>query len=394
MRLRLNIIVCTLVALLLTGCYEDAHDNSDIDVVGSTTHIVLTFVTSNNNSSTRSAANDPDGYEDGTGYENYIDFDGGDYRIYFFTYEEDDEKGGTLIAEFSPAEITSSGNNNSTIYMVTGDVPPALRSVRNFRVLVLANWGVYPRNVTAGTTTIDDLCEGMNTTFNGRSMLSYGVSADRLIPFYGVCEYSNVEFNVGEKTTLSEEICLLRAVAKLEVVLTEDSSIESFTSVRIMACNRYGYKAPKDVYLKSDYVHDDDPTYIGYTTSLHLSNDGKNDADARTDETYEFIPQSDATTDTRVAYMAEYDNSGDDYSYIQVRIGNVNYIIYFGNYTDGVCTAYDEGGDTSDRLDIFRNNLYRFYITYKVEEEHEFYVDLTIINDKTEGYFNNVSHFE
>ncbi|MCD8208394.1 MAG: hypothetical protein LUD72_10690, partial [Bacteroidales bacterium] len=250
-----------------------------------------------------------------------------------------------------PQEMTAVEGSTYTQYTLSGSVGDDLAAYSNFKVVVLANWGAYP-TVTAGTTTIDSLVEGDNTTFSADTFLG-GVDESHLIPFYGVREYSDVEWKRGRRTTLSGDITLLRALAKVEVVLSEDSGIDGFDSVSIVRYNESGYCAPKGVYLRADYDHgydwDED-----FTSSPHLVGDA-NDSVASS-RTYPFTRQDTTSAgDVWVIYLPEYDNTSNsnDYSFIRVTLDDINYEIYFSNYTDGSTSS------TAD-YDIYRNHLYRF----------------------------------
>ncbi len=380
---RINILgalVCGLLATGLAACSDSPVETLSDGTLDDKSHIVLTFVTPNDNASTRSdgtgtrsADGDPDGYEAGIGYEDYINISGSDYKIYFFTYDSGDEKGGTLIAEFKPTDVKEVDGNSYTTYTVTGDVPNELLSVTDFSVVMLANYGLWYPSVTVGSTTIDDLCEGTNTTFNAFN--KFVIEADNLIPFYGVQEYSSVSFTTGETTSLKTPVSLLRAVAKVEVIVTSDSDVNTFDAVEIVNYNSTGYCAPTGVYTADDYNADygiqpeDDEWPNVFVNGLHIVG-GANDTDSKTQA---FTQITDANQDTWRIYLPEYDNSGDDYCYITVTIDGEEYNIYFAEYTDGTT----DNTDTSKRLNLKRNNLYRFYVTVTTEEA----VIRVVVND-------------
>ncbi len=380
--------------LLLTGCMGDEGDCTQTNRLNGKSYLALTFVTPNDGtatraagsttSATRAAANDPDGYEEGIGYEDYINLAGGDYKIYFFSYNPNDandtneQKGGTLTAEFKPESTTSTSDGTTTTYTITGSVPEALLTETDFRVVMLANWGWWYPGVTEGETTIDDLCEGTNTTFN--AFKKFVIDADNLIPFYGVQEYTNVTFTSGTTTTLGTPISLLRAVAKVEVILTPDESVDDdgnansnineFSNVSIVNYNNQGYCAPWGVYTAADYDTEmnNNPSSGNWdkewVDGLHLVG-GTNDTGSKSQDFTNISRHSyniDGTTgtyDTWRIYLPEYNNMGDDYCYIQVYVDGDPFTIYFADYTDGIIA----NTETSNRYNLKRNNLYRFYVT-------------------------------
>ncbi len=347
----------------MTACTESPTDPMSGGTLGSNSQVVLTFVMPTDGATTRSAtrATYEDGYEEGIGYEDFINITGGDYRIYFFTYAEGDEKGGTLIAEFKPTEITSASTSSATTYTLTGDAPTALRSERDFRVVMLANWGWQYPTVEEGVTTIDDLCEGQYTTFNAES--KFVIEANNLIPFYGVQEYTGVSFKDNERINLDPSLSLLRAVAKVEVIFERSEGEDDFTvdEVNIVNYNAQGYCAPWGVYSAGDYDADygiqpeDEEWPNVFVEGLHLVN-SKNDVDKKTQAFTHIESQGDGAYDTWRIYLPEYNNMEDDYCYIQVYVDGEEYIIFFADYRDGKT-------DNTSRYSLKRNNLYRFYVT-------------------------------
>lgn len=189
-------------------------------------------------------------YEEGEMYENYIDVAGGGYRILFF---DTDNK---FIARFYPNGVISNEGKNYREYDVTGTVPSSLVSHNDFKVVVIANWPTYleESEMTVGKTTINDLCNNVKSQFE--QFTSFSLGANRLIPFYGVREFTDVTFEPDVATILTDPITLLRAVSKVEVILkskTEDDL--SLKSVQICRYNQKGYCAPS-ADQRSDYDHD------------------------------------------------------------------------------------------------------------------------------------------
>ncbi|MCD8206660.1 MAG: hypothetical protein LUD72_01845 [Bacteroidales bacterium] len=371
--------------LLTTSCKYDSYDA--VPQTGDGMAVELSIMTRAITSSSKT-------YEVGSQWENYIDIAGGDYKIYFFTNDKDDAAAtddsgrNTLIAEFQPTEMTAVEGSTYTQYTLSGHVGDDIAAYSGFKVVALANWGTYP-TVTAGTTTIYALVESESSTFSAETFLS-GVDADHLIPFYGVREYSNVEWKEGWRTTLEGDITLLRALAKVEVVMSEDSDIDSFDDVSIVRYNESGYCAPAGVYLKGDYDHgswEED-----FADGVHLVGD----RNITSGGSAPLIRQSDPTSDIWTIYIPEYANlsaagtAAEDYSYLQVNFDgdtdNADTRIYFANYEDGETTS------TAD-YDIFRNCLYRFYVTVAIEEK-EVKLTIRVHVEKWEACFDNEYTFD
>ncbi len=382
----LSAFLLTLLILSLSSCFGDS-DALDVVMEESTSssELKLSFVIPNAVEATRAE----EGYEDGSYFENQIDITNHDFRIYFFSYSENDTNGGTLLAGFTPTKTTSSPSSSSeTLYTVLGVLPNTLLTVGgNFRVVVLANWGnSYPTdaNLTVGETTIYDLTEGTFSTFSAED--KFVINADNLIPFYGVHEYSDITFKRGETTILSTPISLLRALAKVEIVIDcedDEEDIVTLASATLHNYNSKGYCAPKEVYSQSDYEEAKDWTYDYTDETIHLIDD-KNDGveneidlykvqDKMRDDSGNVIQK-----ETWITYVPEYNNKNDDFSYIDIRLNDPSYTdeeqykIYFAQYDeDGTTKAYDEDAQEDEivkRRDIHRNNLYRFNVDFSQSE--------------------------
>ena len=257
-------------------------------------------------------------------------------------------------------DMSLSLENQYILYQVEGDVPEELMpqsETMDFKIVVLGNWDTYQEPV-AGTTTIADIC---NDTQNG----TFGCFTDnfelskpgKLIPFYGVHEYKGITFKDGEIVILAAPVTLLRAMAKVEVLLDEGDW--EFESVTLCRYNSNGYCAPKDVDSQDDYGQGDNLA-TDYLSSLHLVNDA-NDTDEKELSLTKISNASSGVKETWIAYLPEYQNKGvdNDFSYIKVRVSgeDTDRIIYFATYTNGETDNAD-----ANRMDIQRNNIYRFRV--------------------------------
>lgn len=300
-----------------------------------------------------------DGYQDGDSYENYIDIDRGRYRIYFF------DKQDKLIEEFRPAGFSTVDGSDYRKYELFGITPKALAGQSPFKVIVLANWPAYPA-VSPGQTTIDDICNSDFSRFNCLTDFGLSPEANRLIPMYGIRRYENVVFKKGERTVLSEPITMLRAMAKVEVMLNAGNDI-SITDVTLHRHNALGYCAPQGVYSQDDYGQGLDWTN-DYLHRLHLVG-GNNDADATGRQLPFRCVGQDSGKKKWIAYIPEYRNvtsdgtAAEDEAYIDLHL-NIQtadeppFRIYFAKYgPDGATNT-----DNVTRMDIERNNIYRFTV--------------------------------
>ncbi len=385
--------VALLSCALCASCIDDVYDDAAGETDGDTFSVQLRVVVKN--------LADGNGYEDGTGYENYIrltEVEGGtgsgigwltDYRIYFFDPSND-----RWIGSLSDLNIIEKVGSDYTVYNILGETAYISASESGpMKVVMVANWMSYPNYSGSGSSsyTLSSLCNSTKydalVDSEGQALLPSPENG--LIPFYGICEFDNVTFEAGKRTTLDEDISLLRAMAKIEVVLENED--QSFSDVTLHGYNTQGYCAPSGVESQNDYVHNDWDT--GYVSTLHLVNtksgQGVNDTDA-TGKTMEFVKTqegNDTQNETWVAYVPEYLNTGtdEDYCHIEVKLSSQSedaepYRIYFADYSNGVTDNAME-----NRFDIQRNNLYRFYVKFN-EREDNITVTVTKWDEKTGSF--------
>lgn len=352
-----HIVTGALMLLVLWGT-SCSHDTEAFDISDKETALNIGF-----RLPTRSLKSG-EGYEVGETYENYIDVENNNYRVYFFTSDN------KFIARLEPDGFVVTEGNDYRDYSMLGKAPTALVNYRNFKIVVLANWPQYDDDtMKAGETQLADICDAEWGQFD--SFSSFELGAERLIPFYGVHEYNNIEFKPGEATLLPEPITLLRAIAKVEVILKTDEHLDlSFSEVKIRRYNKKGYCAPKDVFSQEDYDHGGEWN-SDYVNSLHLV-ENSNDAEDKT-ENFRFTSQWTGTDGNKyekwIAYLPEYQNidAGDRFSCIEVRLSvqtdeDEPHKVYFASYDENGKT---NNNDNTKRFDISRNNLYRFTITVR-----------------------------
>ncbi len=352
-----HIVTGTLMLLVLWGT-SCSHDTEAFGISDKETALSIGF-----RLPTRSLKSG-EGYEVGETYENYIDVENNNYRIYFFTSDN------KFIACFEPDGFVAAEGSDYRDYSVLGKAPAALVNHQNFKMVVLANWPQYGDDtMKTGETLLADICDAGWGQFDCFS--SFELGPERLIPFYGVHEYNNIEFKSGEVTLLSESVTLLRAVAKVEVMLKTDDHFDlSFSEVKIRRYNKKGYCAPKDVFSQGDYDHSGEWN-SDYVSGLHLV-ENSNDAEDKI-QNFRFASQWTGTDGNKyekwIAYLLEYQNidAGDKYSCIEVRLDvqtgeDEPYKVYFASYDENGKT---DNADNAKRFDISRNNLYRFTITVR-----------------------------
>ncbi len=289
-----------------------------------------------------------EGYDTGEGYELFIDLAARDFKFLFFDSENH------YVGEFETASvIPTSSTFASKTYYLSGSVPADIDG-RNLKIVALANWKTYDFTLVEGVSTIADLTDCI-FSFNPQMM---NLSETNTIPMYGVSAPEVIEFDANNFARLKSTIHLLRAYAKVEVIL--DESVLPVTAVEITRVNDCGFKAPAKVYEQDDYVHgnyDDD-----YLDAVHVPGEAK---------VIENMPMllvegDPAKQETRryVAYVPEFDNieaTADTKSRIRISyadnpFGAVSYLDFkyysdYGNHKVG------------DVFDLQRNNWYRYTVT-------------------------------
>ena len=322
-------LTIVLAALLLGACNSIMDDEVCADQPSdTTTPVQIGFTLTTGDVSSR-VTEEP---EAGTGRENYIDIANNNFRILLFKTDN------TYLTALKVNRITQTGNDGTTYY-VEGELDKAYT---DFKLVVLANWETYADNWTS-ETTIADVCEA---TYSYSS--SFNIDND-LIPMYGVQTYSDVEFRADLLTQLTDEIDLLRAMAKIEVTCSAPD-IE-LTDVTLHNYNTSGMCAPKKIYNNTAAWDVDTETNCSHEIHLPvgITPNEKSLPFKKVDESY-------------IIYVPEFDNTDVTKSFISVSLERnstpvvlENPYIFFGEYNDGTLK------DNTD-FDIVRNHYYKYTI--------------------------------
>lgn len=340
-----------------------------------------------------------DDYQKGTVDENRIDISlpESDYRIYFFTNDEANEGNDKFIARFEDAQVTEFSSGSYTTYALIGQVPDGLTDYSDIKVMALANWGktydesdfVSVLDDPDNATTIDDVCNAEWGQFEIFDEFLF--EKGELIPFYGIQEYSGLEWKINVATVLGAPICMLRAVSKIEIRLVSAADDIHIQSVRLRGYNRNGFCAPDKVYDGSYVLNG---SYQWELDSIHLIDDENEDQTDEDEEDgvrrldfYNSVTSDEADIDSEIyetwfAYVPEYYNQGEDYSYIEIIFDDQMELlytsepfkVYFSEYTNGVAqgTSY---------YDIGRNTIYKFNVSFLDK--------FTVIPQNWEATFDN-----
>lgn len=208
--------------------------------------------------------------------------------------------------------------------------------------------GTYKIMVFANCPDIDEGTDVGNLAY---TYTYKGESTAPAIPMWGVTT-AELTLAPGERQTLAGGIDLLRAVAKVEVLLQDNDDTKGFSlkGVTLSTANTQGYCLP-----------------AGYAAVEHTKELDREDGNTN----YTFHPYTSNATATKVAftedngtytlYLPEYDNgTGNTLATLAVTVADEDnqpetYTIEFKNYTNGQ--------PTGDAYNIVRNHLYRYTIT-------------------------------
>lgn len=290
--------------------------------------------------------NDPSKYEAGTGYENYIDISGNDFRFILF-----DEAGKYLETPWLKGiHPTGDGEFPSeyTVICELKEIPAG-----TFKVVALVNWGAgnYPGedDLVKGVTTIDDVCSANTFDYTPAAGSPFVPSTTTPIPMYGIKTCEHMTLTTGDVNDLGD-LYLLRALAKVEVVCGQESGLE-LEKVTLDRFNNKGFFTPQGMFFNTTYV-----------TFPHIPSD----AVATSAASLDFVISE--NRDKAVIYIPEYRNTGDG--------NHCRLTITFTDNSERHYTVdfeeYSGGKPTGNLFDILRNCCYRF----TVDKTPDFRVDV------------------
>lgn len=327
-----HIIVALLVSILTVSCSDDAVvDDKVLFNVGF-------YVTVSNNEAIGSRAGEDEVYDDGSDLENYIDIDGNDIRIAIY---DTDGKWITTLDDYIITRTASSPSGKS--YYINCSTYVDISSGQ-FKVMFLANWGSYP-----------DLRNINNVWAQKYEFKSARLSASgkdkNLIPFYGI---KDVNIEGGIKPNIAANlggINLIRAFAKIEVILKEAPTGYTVNKLNLTRYNDLGFCAPTKALKESDYLQGNwKDDYVKFGVSIPEGEIFKTDL--------AFV--SEDANKRWVVYVPEYSNTqlGDTRAQIE--------IAFNGSYWEqsSFIDFKDNDGHT---IDINRNYWYKINITKKAE---------------------------
>ena len=300
---------------------------------GSTAQVAFTLKLDKAQPATRTTWGDNYPNKPGTDYENRID------QLQVVLYSEDNTAY-PLHNLWQEASSTQGGEDTYTFVGSIDTNDDSSPRPGKYKIMVFANCNETTQNsndiTTVGTMTYD---------------YTYTATDAPAIPMWGVTT-AELTLAPGERQTLAGGIDLLRAVAKVEVLLQDNDDTKGFSlkGVTLSTANTQGYCLPAgyaDVKNTKELDREEgSPTSFhpiqssAPTSNLAFTSDGNG--------TYTlYLPEYDNgmsnTPATLAVTVADEDNQPETYT------------IEFKNYTNGQ--------PTGDAYNIVRNHLYRYTIT-------------------------------
>ena len=410
---------------LLTGCSSDKDDLLETYTLAddeNTMEITFTITVQDNSTTTRATRDDEetstestddtwsDSYtsDNGDTYENTI------YNIKVLLLNSSNEiiaeveekwttESSTGVYEFVGALSTSTAEDNDCFEVTTDGDGDITSAEFNGRIMILANMadGTTYSTTSDGTTTFSEPTYSFSSPGNG-GVLSTG------IPMFG---QKKVSFTLypGIRTSIEDEIYLLRAMARVELTINNTSSstndVYFIGKASIKGYNKSGNIVPSGYYTKATSTDTED----SYTDTEDLSIEGcmnvpTSPGYTRTTETTTdsivFIKEVEDGDTICYVYLPEYDYYSDDDNktvtntyepYMDLYIYHRYPVSYTLNETTGLVETtyatealgketlylreYSNGKASDTGYDLVRNHIYGYKLTKT--DESELYVTTT-----------------
>lgn len=237
-----------LAAFVAASCVND--NEPDCPPIGQARQYVLNLRVVTSKAATRMTRATGHGTEEATQAEDYIDIDGGDFLVLVF------DGYGRLIQRFEPSSTVIKQGQGAT-YELSGVLGET--SADKIQVAVIANCnsmganGAYDRFVLGNTFLSEMYDDGTKWNFtlpHPDGGWQPNIDAKRTIPMYGCSDAKPLgaakqsEYDENRYDLSLDEIKMLRAVAKIEVVDCLPEGVEIDPNVTLSAYNTQGRLIP------------------------------------------------------------------------------------------------------------------------------------------------------
>lgn len=322
-----NIIIRAVIVPLMCVAMTACSDDDGVDAIAKNDVRVAFTMMVADATSTRAANEGWNEYgpkEPGIDDENMINTD--DLRIAIC------DGMGSIIGDVETITVTPMSDPSGTKYAITGVWKNAKDDIaRAKKIMIVANSNA----AKLSTIALPDLKYNIDT------------ETRKCIPMWGVA--SLPALTLGTQTDMTEQIYLLRAMAKVRVVMRSDMASKGYSigSMHINNYNTQGYCLPKN-YNSANKTQD-----IRFDNSLNV-------VDSR--------EASIGLTDVKATYIPEYDNTSTGATPSTITVDLNRNGKHEGTYTLEFRNYDTAGKPTGTPYDIQRNHYYTFLI-YKEGEK-------------------------
>lgn len=316
-----NIIIRAIIVPLMCVAMTACSDDDGVDAIAKNDVRVAFTMMVADATSTRAANEGWDEYgpkEPGIDDENMINTD--DLRIAIC------DGMGNIIGDVETITVTPMSDPSGTKYAITGVWKNAKDDIaRAKKIMIVANSNA----AKLSTIALPDLTYNIDT------------ETRKYIPMWGVA--SLPALTLGTQTDMTEQIYLLRAMAKVRVGMRPDMKSYGYSigSMHINNYNTQGYCLPKN-YKSANKTQD-----IRFDNSLNV-------IDSR--------EASIGLADGKATYIPEYDNTSTGATPSTITVDLNRNGKHEGTYTLKFRNYDTDGKPTGTRYDIQRNHYYTFLI--------------------------------
>lgn len=363
----IHILIVLTIGAFLSGCsiYSDRVDGASVDVTDDGMRVSFAISAGHPDYSFTKSSRDTLYLEDGTEWESFIDMAGNDYLFYLF------DGNGVFREILNVTEIKSSDNKTYLVKAETREV------YQNFTIVALANWRTgawdmisagtsYPI-LDIGSSTIDEI---WNDTAGLRvydsDSRTFTPSATDRIPMYGARTYKPEDIDFTTEEISLGTIYLIRSLAKIDVYVSSGSGI-TINSVRLNCYSNCFHCAPVGMTAMDDEW--DQATDETMNTNLTQ--------ESFSPSSLEFVKIEE---NLFRLYVPEYPNKREGLTPSTISVSMTKNGIENGG------TIHFEGlelpsSTEKTRLNILRNNYYKFCITGVTDYNTDTFIEVVPFDD-------------
>ena len=362
-----HILIVLTIGVFLSGCniYSDRVDGASVDVTDDGMRVSFAISAGHPDYSFTKSSCDTLYLEDGTEWENFIDIAGNDYLFYLFD-------GSGIFREI--LNVTEIKSSDSKTYLVKAETREVYQ---NFTIVALANWrngawdmisaGTSYPILDIGSSTIDEIwTDEAGLRVYDTDSRTFTPSATSRIPMYGARTYKPEDIDFTTEEISLGTIYLIRSLAKIDVYVSADSGV-TLNSVSLNCYSNCFHCAPIGMRAMDDEW--DQATDETMNTNLTQ--------ESFSPSSLEFVKIEE---NLFRLYVPEYPNKREGLTPSTISVSMTKNGIENGG------TIHFEGMELPSstektRLNILRNNYYKFCITGVTNQDTETYIEVVPFDD-------------